>query len=75
MDKEKDEFVKGRKFDLKSASDNFYTDVSIIASEAYELFVEKTDYPEEYKKIIFKEILRATLSRIYLNYEKQFGNT
>ena len=61
----KEKFVLNRNFDIKSATDNFYADSEVIIAEIYELFVEKSPLPEEYKKILFQEILRAILQKDY----------
>ncbi len=64
-----EEIFEGRKFDpVKNDIDNFYTEAEITISEAYQLIQKSETFkylPEDYKKIVFKEILRAILPSDY----------
>jgi hypothetical protein len=62
-----------KKFDLNSISDNFYADCEPTILEIYE-FVERSGYPDDYKKIIFQEMLRAILPVIYKEMKEKYKN-
>ena len=74
MEDKKEKFVLDRNFDLESATDNFYVESGLIIEELYELYIEKSNLPEEYKKIIFQEMLRAILPEIYKRFRQKYKN-